>query len=43
MPVHKRGKKWAIGSGRAIYKTKKSAVRAYRGYMYAKTHSRKKR
>jgi len=41
MPVHKKGKKWAIGKGRAIYKSKASAERAYRGYR-AKKHSRRK-
>ena len=40
MPVKKKGKKWAIGSGRAIYKTKAAAERAYRGYLASK-HSRK--
>ena len=29
MPVIKVGKKYKIGKGKAMYKTKKSAVRAY--------------
>jgi hypothetical protein len=41
MPVHKRGSKWAIGHGKAIYKSKRVAMRAYRGYMAAK-HMRAK-
>lgn len=36
MPVVKKGKKWAIGSGKAIYKTKKSAEKAYAGYRASK-------
>lgn len=32
MPVVKRGKKYGIGSGPAIYKTKAAAERAYKGY-----------
>ena len=31
MPVIKQGKK--IGKGKAIYKTKASAMRAYKGYL----------
>jgi len=33
MPVHREGNKWAIGSGKAMYKSKASAVRAYRAYL----------
>jgi hypothetical protein len=33
MPVHKIGKKWAIGKGKPIYKTKASATKAYKGYL----------
>lgn len=36
MPVRKKGKKWAIGSGPAIYKSKRSAEKAYRGYLFSK-------
>jgi len=36
MPVKKAGKKYKIGSGRAMYKTKSSAKRAYRGYLAKK-------
>ena len=36
MPVLKgRNGKWRIGSGPAIYKTRASAERAYRGYLYS--------
>ena len=42
MPVVKKGNKWAIGSGKAIYKTKASAERAYAGYRASK-HSKGKR
>lgn len=38
MPVRKVGKKYAIGSGPAKYKSKKKAERAYRAYR-AKKHS----
>jgi hypothetical protein len=31
MPVKKKGKKWAIGRGPAIYPTKAAADRAMRG------------
>lgn len=41
MPVRKVGNKWAIGSGKAIYKTKASAERAYAGYR-ASEHKRHK-
>ena len=37
MPVRKSGNKWAIGTGRAIYKTKAAAERAYRGYLAQKS------
>jgi len=43
MPVVKRGRKWAIGSGRAIYKTKRAAERAYAGYLARKYGKRKRR
>ena len=36
MPVVKRGKFWHIGSGKARYKTKKDALRAYRAYLAKK-------
>ena len=42
MPVVKKGKKWAIGKGKAIYDTKSDAERAYRGYL-AKKYGRRKR
>ena len=32
MPVRKKGGKYAIGSGKAVYKTRKSAAKAYRAY-----------
>jgi len=41
MPVVKKGKKWAVGSGKAMYRTKAGAERAYKGYL-AKKHGRKK-
>jgi len=40
MPVRKIGNKYAIGSGRAMYRTKSAAVRAYRAYL-AKKHAKK--
>jgi len=40
MPVRKSGNKWRIGSGKAMYKSKASAERAYRAYR-AKKHARK--
>jgi hypothetical protein len=33
MPVHKIGRKWSIGRGKARFKTKRSAERAYRAYL----------
>jgi len=39
MPVIKKGKKWAIGSGKAIYNSKAKAERAYAGYR-AKKHKK---
>jgi len=42
MPVHKVGRYWHIGSGKARYRTKASAGRAYRGYL-AKKHSKRRR
>jgi len=44
MPVRKKGNKWAIGSGKAMYKSKASAERAYKGYLgskYAKKKGKK--
>jgi len=32
MPVKKRGKKWAIGSGKGKFKSKAAAERALKGY-----------
>ena len=40
MPVIKVGKKYKIGKGKAIYKSKKSAERAYKGYL-AKKYGRR--
>ena len=40
MPVVKKGNKWAIGSGKAIYGTKAAADRAYRAYL-AKKNTKK--
>jgi len=42
MPVRKVGNKWAIGGGKAMYKSKAAAERAYAAYR-AKTHSPKKK
>jgi vacuolar-type H+-ATPase subunit B/Vma2 len=42
MPVVKRGKKYGIGKGKARYKSKASANRAYKAYR-AKKHSKKGR
>jgi len=38
MPVtrDKQSGKWRIGSGKAMYKSKESANKAYRGYMASK-------
>jgi len=41
MPVKKKGKKYAIGSGKAMYTSKASAERAYAAYR-AKKHGAKK-
>lgn len=41
MPVEKCGKKYKIGSGKCMYKSKASAERAYKGYL-GKKHSSKK-
>lgn len=41
MPVVKRGKYWYIGSGKAKYKSKASANRAYKAYL-SKKHSKGK-
>lgn len=42
MPVRKIGNKWKIGSGKAMYKTKAAADRAYKAYL-AKKHSKGKK
>jgi len=42
MPVRKVGNKWKIGSGKAMYKTKAAADRAYKAYL-AKKHSKGKK
>jgi len=42
MPVRKSGNKWKIGSGKAMYKSKASAERAYKAYR-AKKYSRRKK
>ena len=39
MPVTKQGNKYKIGKGKAIYKTKESAERAYKAYR-AKKYSK---
>ena len=39
MPVKKCGKKYKIGSGKCMYKSKASANRAYKGYLYGKSKS----
>ena len=36
MPVKKVGNKYAIGSGRAMYKSKAAADRAYKAYLAKK-------
>jgi hypothetical protein len=41
MPVRKRGRYWHIGKGKARYKSKKSANKAYRGYR-ARKHGKRK-
>jgi hypothetical protein len=43
MPVHKVGNKWAIGHGKARYKTKAAALRAYRAILAAKYGRRRRR
>ncbi len=40
MPVKKVGSKWAIGSGKPMYKTKAAADRAYKGYLAKKGKKR---
>ena len=42
MPVRKVGNTWRIGSGKARYRTKAAAERAYAAYR-AKRHSRRRR
>ena len=39
MPVRKVGNKYKIGSGKAMYKSKASATRAYKAYL-AKKHGK---
>lgn len=41
MPIRKKGNKFAIGSGRAIYKSKAAADKAYKGYLASKKGKRK--
>jgi hypothetical protein len=36
MPVRKSGNKWKIGTGKATYKTRASAMKAYRAYLAKK-------
>ena len=40
MPVRKEGKYWHIGSGKARYKSKASAERSYKAYLYEKYHKK---
>jgi len=40
MPVIKVGNKYKIGKGKAIYKTKKSAEKAYKAYLAKKYGTR---
>jgi hypothetical protein len=40
MPINKIKDGWTIGSGKAVYKKKADAERAYRAYL-AKKHSKK--
>jgi len=40
MPVIKVGKKYKIGRGKAMYKTRKSAERVYRAYRAKKYGTR---
>jgi hypothetical protein len=42
MPIRKVGNKYAIGSGKPIYKTKESAEAAFRGYLWDKYKGGKK-
>jgi len=43
MPVIRcKGGKYRIGSGKCIYRSKRSAQRAYRGYMASKRRRRRK-
>lgn len=42
MPVYRAGNgKWRIGRGKAMYRTKAAATRAYRAYL-AKKHSKRR-
>jgi len=44
MPVTKGSNgKWRIGKGKAMYKSKASAERAYRGYLGSKENKKSKR
>ena len=43
MPVRKVGNKYAIGKGKAMYKSKASAERAYRAYLAKKHDSKRKK
>jgi hypothetical protein len=42
MPVIRKGSKFAIGSGKAIYDSKAEAERAFRGYLASKFGKKKK-
>ena len=43
MPIYKVKNKWKIGKrGKPIYKTKKSAEKAYKGYLFKKYGKKKK-
>jgi hypothetical protein len=41
MPVVKRGRYWYIGSGKAKYKTKKDALKAYSAYLAKKRNGKR--
>ena len=43
MPVTKEGNKYKIGKGKAMYKTKASAERAYKAYRAKKYGDKKSR
>lgn len=40
MPVRRVGDKYAIGSGKAMFRSKSAALRAYKAYL-AKKHDKK--